>query len=261
MAGHGILYKVFSSLGSYRNLLTSRITLTAYQQQQNVGLRMETKEKMKLLKIPEAPKRPLTPYFRFLQDHRAQMQKQNPNLKLTDLTRKCAEEWKNVGPAIKEKYHVDYTKEMAEFELKQKNFAASLTDEQSEALEMVKKEKRSSKEKRKMKKLCREAKKPKRPIGSFIYFIKEKLDLPQNKNKKLVEILNEFKGEWKNMTDAKKEKYIKMNEADRQRYEQEMKTWEAKMVKEGRADLTRKESQIIPNKPSHLQKPTQKKPR
>ncbi|KAF2883326.1 hypothetical protein ILUMI_22828 [Ignelater luminosus] len=241
--GQGKLISFLNVLGSYRNLLTNRITVSLNQQ--NANLKTKTREKLKNLKIPEQPKRPLTPYFRFLTEKRGLVQKQHPGWKLGEIAKQCAEDWKNLSKDVKEKYQQDYNDEAKIYEHKQEQFKLSLTKEQQEALSSAQKEKRQTKKKRIMRKRYRESGKPKRPTGTFLFFIKDKWTLPENKNKKLTELLSLYKNEWNNISDSEKQKYIQMHEKDKQRYEKEMTAWEARMIKEGNMDLIRKESQII----------------
>jgi len=259
MAGRGILSKILSSVGSYRNVLTNRVTVTVYQQQ-NAGLKTETKELLKSLKIPEHPKRPLTPYFRFLTEQRPLVQKEHPDWKLVDVTKQCAHDWKQLDHNLKEKYKEEYSKDVEVYERKSQQFTSSLTKQQAEALSAAKQEKRHDRKKRAIKKLYRENAKPKRPTGTFLYFVKDKWALPENKDKKLAELLSAVKDEWNTMPVTKKEKYIKLSEADRKRYEKQMEEWEARMIKEGKSNMVRKDRQILSSsKPSHLDKPKHKR--
>lgn len=136
----------------HTNLLIYRITVSI-NQQQNASLKTKTIEHLKNLKIPEQPKRPLTPYFRFLIEKRPQMQKQHPNWKLVEIAKQCAEDWKNLSKDVKEKYQQDYNDEAKIYQHKQEQFKMSLTKEQQEALNLAEKEKRQTKKKRIMKKV------------------------------------------------------------------------------------------------------------
>jgi hypothetical protein len=56
----------------------SRPAIVCYQQ--SVGLKQSLEEKIGL---PEKPKRPMTPYFRFMAEVRPALMKNNPNVKVT----------------------------------------------------------------------------------------------------------------------------------------------------------------------------------
>lgn len=67
---------------------------------------------------------------------------------------------------------------------------------------------------------------PKRPITSFIYYNKHKIDEFKKKNpgKKIdVTSIGKQSGqEWKNLKDEEKDKYLKMAVKDKKRYEKEI---------------------------------------
>lgn len=92
--------------------------------------------------------------------------------------------------------------------------------------------------------------KPKRPLGGYMFFVIEKT---KEYNKPLKETIQLIKGQWQQMSDAEKEKYIQLGEKDKTRYINEMTNWEAKMIKEGHHELVRSAS-IIESKPSYLSK-------
>ena len=65
--------------------------------------------------IPEKPKKPLTPYFRFMKETRPVLHASNPSLHLTDIVKKVAAEWVNVDANKKNKLMEDYKKEQVRF--------------------------------------------------------------------------------------------------------------------------------------------------
>lgn len=118
--------------------------------QPNAGLKTETKKKLEQLKLPEKPKKPLTPYFRFVRDQREDLMKKFPHLKVTDVTKKCAEEWKDAHITIKEKYQISYKEELDDYYKKLEKYKLSLSDEQKDFLSEVSKEKTDDKKRRKL---------------------------------------------------------------------------------------------------------------
>lgn len=116
-------------------------------------MKQETLQKLKLLKIPEKPKKPPTPYVKFVSDHRTKIVKENPNLKQTEVIKKCAEDWKNVSKELKEKYNIEYKDECVIYDQKLMAFNANLTKEQKEALQTANEEKKSDRQKRKIRKV------------------------------------------------------------------------------------------------------------
>ena len=54
------------------------------------------KKRNKKHKDPNAPKRPQSAYFLWLNEHREQIKKENPGISLTDLTKKAGEMWREL---------------------------------------------------------------------------------------------------------------------------------------------------------------------
>ena len=51
-----------------------------------------------------APKRPSSAYFLFCKDNRDKLQRQHPDLKMIEITRKLCKDWKNIDDDLKQKY-------------------------------------------------------------------------------------------------------------------------------------------------------------
>eukprot|EP00996_Jenningsia_fusiforme_P005803 NODE_6871_length_527_cov_155.303347_g6441_i0.p2 GENE.NODE_6871_length_527_cov_155.303347_g6441_i0~~NODE_6871_length_527_cov_155.303347_g6441_i0.p2 ORF type:complete len:122 (-),score=39.74 NODE_6871_length_527_cov_155.303347_g6441_i0:160-474(-) len=60
--------------------------------------------KQKKEKDPTMPKRPLSAYFIFAGDIRAQLMKENPAAKVTEIAGMISAKWKEIDSAEKEKY-------------------------------------------------------------------------------------------------------------------------------------------------------------
>lgn len=63
------------------------------------------------LGIPARPKKPLTPYFRFMRDIRATVVASDPKLSANDVVKKMALKWETVDEKQKKKYQDEYKKE------------------------------------------------------------------------------------------------------------------------------------------------------
>ncbi|KAF5291466.1 hypothetical protein FQR65_LT01778 [Abscondita terminalis] len=243
MGTHALLSNIINNCAHYRLLLKNRILIVF--QQPNLSIKSEAKSKAEELNIPEAPKKPLTSYFRYLSECRPLLKKQHPNWSVVEITKKCAQDWKEMDPMVRHKYEDAYHKELEMYNEKHQTFTALLTPEQLETLTKIKHDKQEDKKKRTLKKLQRESDKPKRPVSNFGFFVKEKFGLPENKEKKFVDILKTYKEEWSRLTDAQKEKYNNLHKQDKLRYNTEMEKWESKMIKAGKGDIVRKDSQIL----------------
>lgn len=83
-------------------------------------------KKMKKEKDPNAPKRPLSAYFIFSNEIRPTVKKQNPDAKITDMSKIIGDMWKGMDDGKKAKYQKKadtdkerYEKEMAAYKKKQ----------------------------------------------------------------------------------------------------------------------------------------------
>jgi hypothetical protein len=60
--------------------------------------------KAKKVKDPNAPKRPLSAYFLFMNVARPQVKKENPDFKIGDIAKEMGKMWGVITPAEKSKY-------------------------------------------------------------------------------------------------------------------------------------------------------------
>lgn len=221
-----------------------------------VGVKQDTKNLLKSLNIPEKPKKPMTPYFRFVRDNRDSILKKNPEYKLTDIAKKCAEQWKTVDANVKQKYEQEFKNELEVYSKKVMEYQASLSDNQREALKLANEEKRKDKKKRLQKQFYKETNKPKRPMGAYMIFSMEQ---SKKLNKSPLEASKQIKELWDKLTDSEKEKYKHQYQKGKQQYDIEMAQWEAKMIEQGHPEVVRSSSQLF-EKPSLIQTRKSKKP-
>lgn len=190
--------------------------------------------------IPDKPKKPLTPYFRFLRDYRQDKIKSNPEVKATELVKMGAADWAKAHASIKDKYTNEYKQDLEEYTVKMTAYNAKLTPEQQESIKEIRRLKTASKLKREIKKKSRDLHKPKRPLGPYMQFLMEK---SKDEKENMVVLMQKYKGQFQLLPDAVKQKYVQLFEDDRKRYELQMKEWEQRMIAEGHEDLVRHASQ------------------
>ena len=82
------------------------------------------------LGLPPRPKKPLTPFFRYLSENRTKLQSSNPQLKPTDVVKLCAKQYESIDPAVKTKYQDQYLKDQEEYIRKRTVYDNKLTDQQ-----------------------------------------------------------------------------------------------------------------------------------
>jgi transcription factor A, mitochondrial len=109
---------------------------TSLQVSDNV--RLPTKSIEDKLGLPQRPKKPLTPYFRFLVEARPTIMKDNPQMKAIEIVQLCAKKWSTIDEATKAKLTEEYQKEKIGYIKRRSDYENSLTDEQKTSLKIVK---------------------------------------------------------------------------------------------------------------------------
>lgn len=87
------------------------------------------------LGLPPRPKRPLSPYFRFLNENRLQVTKENPKLKNIDVIKLCAQKYRDdLDGVTKERYFKEFAKEQEDYARKRFQYLEKLTQDQKLSL-------------------------------------------------------------------------------------------------------------------------------
>lgn len=121
--------------------------------QSAAGLKQEMRQLLDKLNIPQRPKKPLTPYFKFLSQYRETVKKDNPGLKITEIAKKCSAVWKSLPDSEKVNYEKQYKEELEGYTSKYLAYESQLTPEQRSALQIAKEEKLKENKKRKLRKV------------------------------------------------------------------------------------------------------------
>lgn len=214
-----------------------------------MGLKSSTKELLDKLNVPTKPKKPLTPYLRFANERRLDLSKRYPNMKATEIVKKCAEDWKNVDESVKQKYVNEYNVENEKYGAIMESYQARLTSEQKEALKIATREKTEERKKRRLKKEFKETGKPKRPLTSYMRYV---IDKTKGDSRPIKDVAADLKSGWASLSAQEKERYHNEYLQDKKRYEMEMKNYENRMLNQGREHLVRNKSLLDKGQPSRL---------
>jgi hypothetical protein len=177
-------------------------------------------------KDPNAPKRPMSSYFHFLNDRRKSVKEEHPTMKMGESTKLMTGEWNKMTDKVKKKYEdlaaVDKKRYYAECE------------------------KKGIKLKSQQKEIDPANPPPKKPQSAYFLFQAEqreklKKDKPDLKQTDLMKLIG---SEWSALTATKKKKYEDMVEKDKARYEKEKKAFDSG---KGRADEETQEEADAPN--------------
>ncbi|KAM6390590.1 transcription factor A, mitochondrial [Pluvialis apricaria] len=189
----------------------------------------------------ERPKRPLTAYFRFLKENHSAFKQKNPEMSNVELVKKIAGAWKELPASQKQVYEEARKTDWQRYTEQLATYKAKLTPAQAAALKEERRKRlakrRSFRAKREMTVLG----KPKRPRSGFNIFVSE--NFQESEGISPAAKLKQLFDAWQKLSSSQKQPYLQLAEDDKVRYENEMKSWEAKMVELGREDLIRSRKQ------------------
>ncbi|NWI92089.1 TFAM factor, partial [Pitta sordida] len=196
----------------------------------------------------QRPKRPLSAYFRFMKDNRSAFREKNPEVNNMELIKKLAGAWKALPDSQKQVYEEARKTDWQRYGEQLAVYKAQLTPAQAAAL---KEERRKQLAKRRLLRAKRELTvlgKPKRPRSGLNIFVSE--NFQESEGISPVAKLKKLFDTWQKLSPSQKQPYLQLAEDDKVRYENEMKSWEAKMVELGREDLVRSKKKRLKKKPT-----------
>lgn len=159
--------------------------------------------------LPPKPKKPLTPYFRFMKEQRPKLQAANPNVSITDLVKQMSKQWEAADPSLKQRFQEEYKKDQQKYLETRTKYDAKITDEQRSQIKELKQEQIEAKERRMMRKRIKELGRPKKPASAFLRFIaKERTLTPQKANETFREWHQKATARWAALTDEQKSAYM-----------------------------------------------------
>ncbi|NXR99402.1 TFAM factor, partial [Oxylabes madagascariensis] len=169
-----------------------------------------------------------------------------------ELIKKLAGAWKELPASQKQVYEEAKKIDWKRYGEQMAAYKAQLTPAQAAAL---KEERRKQLAKRRSIRAKRELSllgKPKRARTAFNIFLSENYQESEGisavaKMKKLFDV-------WQKLSASQKQPYLQLAQDDKVRYENEMKSWEAKMVELGREDLVRSKKRRLKTKPAETAK-------
>lgn len=86
------------------------------------------------LGFPSKPKRPLSPFFRFMLDSRPKVLAEFPKSSVTEIVQVIGKKWKEMDEKTKSKFAAEFAKEREAYEKVKAQYEGSLTQEQKEEI-------------------------------------------------------------------------------------------------------------------------------
>merc|ERR1719270_340481 len=191
-------------------------------------------------------KRPLNGYMRFAMEMRPMVTRQNPNMKVTEVSKVLGQKYKELPTQRKMSLSQPFKTELEKY---QKEFEAfKNTPEGKEILEKIRQEqrgKRLQKFKISLANLKKDLGKPKQPANAYSSFIKD-----QSLGKSLktqADVHANFKAigeKWKGMSEKQKAPYIEKFKELSAKYEKDLTLWKANLGEEEVAKINAIEKKI-----------------
>ncbi|GFQ65349.1 transcription factor A [Trichonephila clavata] len=189
----------------------------------------------KALGIPLPPKKPLTAYMIFCQNHRKELLRENPSLSSTEQIKKLAAQWSLLSLDKREPYETKAREGTVLYGEAHKKYYENLSEEQKRELARMKMEKRESRRLFKFKKALRESGIPKHPLKAYALFVKS--EAKSKDIKQPAEFIKECAEKWKNLSEAEKKKFDNLAEEEKKRYAKDFENWRKKVISDGDVKL------------------------
>ncbi|XP_065293493.1 transcription factor A, mitochondrial-like isoform X3 [Dermacentor albipictus] len=202
---------------------------------QNSARRFATQKHNSPGTVPPAPKRPPSGFILFVTDARKAVLKENPALTPTEVIKMVAGKWKAADDVTKSKYAALSRERFEHYEKEKAAYTSQLTEQQKEALEEVRLDKKLRLTKKRLNDKLKELDRPKGVRSAYVLFSTEMRKKMQEKPAK--DIMTQLGAMWKQLSEEKKQPYLHKADEDKLRYEREMKAWSQRLAKEGQSDV------------------------
>ncbi|XP_066595322.1 transcription factor A, mitochondrial-like [Prorops nasuta] len=189
---------------------------------QSITINTFKKKLEKKYNIPQKPKRPKNPYLLFAESERENILKEEPNLKVPELSLKIGQKWKTLDSTIKEQFKKKYQDLTEDFKIELAKYNNCINE--NNVMLMKKELKPLLAEKKKQKKLDG---KPIKPPSSMILFLSEK-NKTRDKSKPYKEWLIETCKEYKNLSEESVKVYRNRFDQSQVEYKKALDQWNKK---------------------------------
>ncbi|XP_060648955.1 LOW QUALITY PROTEIN: transcription factor A, mitochondrial [Drosophila nasuta] len=200
--------------------------------------------------LPPRPKKPLTPYFRFMREMRPKLAAKDPNISTVQIVQELSRRWVDVDAKLKERLQAEYKKDQESYVEQRAKYDAKITDEQRAELKQMKQDISDAKERKQLRKRVKELGRPKKPASAFLRFVaSERLNTPQTPQQTYREWHQKATAKWSRLSDDEKAVYMQESRKELDHYKKAISIWEEKMIRLGHIDVVRHGNLIDPPEP------------
>lgn len=222
-----VLQSTILKFSSYCRCITiARFTTSTYCNKQSL------EEK---LGLTPRPKKPTTPFFRFIANIKPEVLQQQPNIKPTELAKIAAERWKKIDENSKDDLKKQYEKDLLRYQVERKEYEQNLSPSDRDMITLEKENKKLRKEKDKLKKRKEELGRPKKPAPPFILFMKSQLT--ERGNSAFKEWFSRLAKGWNSLPEQEKAPYLERHRREMEEYKRKLSKWEKDMIRQGFGSL------------------------
>ncbi|XP_001995833.2 transcription factor A, mitochondrial isoform X2 [Drosophila grimshawi] len=200
--------------------------------------------------LPPRPKKPLTPYFRFMREMRPKLIAKDPKISTIEVVRQLSKNWVSVDPKMKERLQSEYKIDQEIYLDQRTKYDAKLTDEQRAEIKQMKQDISDAKERKQLRKRVKELGRPKKPASAFLRFVaSERTNTPQTPQQTYREWHQKATAKWTRLSDDEKAVYLRESRKELDHYKAAISIWEEKMIRLGHIDVVRHGNLIDPPEP------------
>lgn len=182
------------------------------------------------------PKKPLTPFFKYLQIMRPNIIAKFPHYNTTEVVKLISQQWAEETAEYKQELHKKYNVEHKEYINKLIEYEKTLTSEDKSKLLALKYKVEAREEKLKHKKYLKSLGKPSKPATAFLLYVKQMMKTKENDTPCKV-YMQYISSQWKNMTEVDKKQFVDEASQLMEKYREEKVNWMNKMIKEGHLNI------------------------
>lgn len=157
------------------------------------------------LGLPAKPKRPPSPYFRYMSEMRSSVKAKNPKLKESEVVSLISKMWRSLDANKKEKFAQVSREDFIAYAEGMANYKNNLSAEDARKIKESKFEIKERKVVRLQKKKCQELGKPKKPTSSYVRFFTGQTD--RRPKEQYRDFVKRVSAKWNALSDAEKAKY------------------------------------------------------
>ncbi|XP_034485438.1 transcription factor A, mitochondrial isoform X1 [Drosophila innubila] len=200
--------------------------------------------------LPPRPKKPLTPYFRFMREMRPKLLAKDPKITTIGIVQELSKQWVDVDPKLKERLQSEYKKDQETYMELRTKYESKLTDEQRAEIKQMKQDISDAKERKQLRKRVKDLGRPKKPASAFLRFVaSERLNTPQTSQQTYREWHQKATAKWTRLSDEEKAVYLQESRKELDHYKKAISIWEEKMIRLGHIDVVRSGILIDPPEP------------